>query len=267
MFRTRLALVWAVGMALAVGVAAVADEARKDQDRTAGAVYKASALNGIAFRNDNNENLGKLHDLVVNQDGHIVYGILSHGGVAGVGDKLFAVPPEALRTLHEENGKNVFTVHVSKQKLDNQPGFNEKDYPTAPDPLFQATNKDVTAERRTAATGDMKLMRLSKLDGTAVRNQAGEDCGKVRDFIVSLHEARVASAIIGYGGTARIGEKHFAAPWKAMELKSLTGNPAQVSFVVRVSKQTLDSNPGFDKNGFPTEKDLDVFRNADRGGK
>jgi sporulation protein YlmC with PRC-barrel domain len=267
MLRTRLALVGAVGVALAVGVAAGADEPRKDQDRTAGAVYKASGLFGIAFRNDNNENLGKLHDLMVNQDGHIVYGVLSHGGVAGVGDKLFAVPPEALRTLHEANGKNAFTLNVSKQKLDSQTGFNEKDYPTAPDPIFQTANKDTTAERRTAATGDMKLMRLRKLDGTAVRTQAGEDAGTVRDFIVSLHEARVQSAIIGYGGTARIGDKYFAAPWKAMELKSLAGNPAQVSFVVHVSKQTLDSNPGFDKNGFPTEKDLDVFRHADRGGK
>jgi len=266
MHRIHLALVWAAGVALVVGAAAGADEARKDQ--TAGAVYKASALNGIAFRNDANEVVGKLYDLVADQDGRIVYGILSHGGVAGVGDKLFAVPPEALRTLHEANGKNAFTVRVSKATLDNTPGFNVKDYPTAPSPIFQATDKDNATERRTEASSaaDKKLMRLSALHGTHVRNQAGEDCGAVRDFVVSLHDARVESAIIGYGGTARIGEKYFAAPWKAMELKSLAGKPSDVSFVVSVSKQTLDSNPGFNKNGFPTEKDLDVFRNKDRGG-
>jgi sporulation protein YlmC with PRC-barrel domain len=269
MSRIRLALAWAASVVLAVGAIAGADEARKTQDPTAGIVYKARALHGIAFRNDSNENLGKLYDLMVDQNGRIVYGILSHGGVGSIGDKLFAVPPEALHALTEVNGKNQFTLAVSKQKLDSQPGFNEKDYPTAPDPIFRATDKSSTIERRTEASsaGDVRLMRLSKLDGTPVRNQAGEDCGKVRDFIVSLHNARVESAIIGYGGVTRLGEKYFAAPWSALELKSLTGKPSEVCFVTHVSKQTLDNNPGFDKNGFPTPKDLDLFRHRDGGEK
>jgi sporulation protein YlmC with PRC-barrel domain len=263
MLRYHLALAWAAAAALAAGAAAV-----KDGDNTAGFVYKASALNGIHFRNAEGEDFGKLHDLMVNQDGVIVYGILSHGGVGNIGDKLFAVPPASLRTLTEVNGKNQFTLSVKRQTLDEQTGFNEKDYPAAPSSLFQEGAKDETVRRtEVSAPEDVKLFRLSKVDGTPVRNQAGEDCGKVRDFVVSLHDGRVESAIIAYGGTARIGEKFFAAPWKAMELESLTGKPTEVSFVVRVSKQTLDSNPGFDRNAFPTQKDLDLFRNPDRGGE
>src|SRR5207244_7518049 len=115
--------------------------------------------------NDKAEDLGKLDDLMIDQDGRIVYGIMSHGGLAGVGDKLFAVPPEALRTLSEVNGKNQFTLDISKATLDNQPGFNEKDYPTAPSPIFKATDKDNTVIRRTAASAgnDTTLMRLSNL--------------------------------------------------------------------------------------------------------
>jgi len=267
MHHFRFALVWAIGAALAVGAAARADEPRKTTDKTANAVYKASGLKGIHFRNDKGEDLGKLDDLMIDQDGRIIYGVLSHGGLGGVGDKLFAVPPEALRTLSEVNGKNQFTLDISKATLDNQPGFNEKDYPTAPSPIFKSTDKDNTVIRKTAASAgnDTTLMRLSKLNGMAVRNQAGEDCGKVRDFIVSLHDGRVEAAIFSYGGTARIGDKYFAAPWKVLEMKSLTGKPSDVCFVVRVSKQNLDNSPGFDSKGSPTEKDFDLFRNKDRG--
>jgi sporulation protein YlmC with PRC-barrel domain len=264
--RTQIALAWAAGMALAAGGATAADDTRKDADATAGVIYKASGLYGIHFYNAEGQDLGKLHDLMVDRDGRIVYGVLSHGGVAGVGDKLFAVPPDCLRTLKEVNGRNQFTIAgVSKQTLDNQPGIDEKDYPTAPNPLFAGGATDDTVRRNeAAASGDGKLMRLSKLDNTQVRNHAGEDCGKVRDFVVSLHDGKVTSAFIGYGGTAGIGDKHFAAPWKALELKATTGSPTEMSFVARVSKQNLDNNPGMAKGAFPTDKDLDLFRGTDK---
>jgi hypothetical protein len=260
MARSRLALVWAAGVALAVGVAVAADEGKH---QVPDAVFKANALHGIPFRNAHNETLGKLADLMVDEHGQIVYGVLSHGGVAGVGDRLFAVPPEALKTLGDipnHPDKKAFTLSVSKATLDTNPGFNEKDYPTAPSPLFMKAEKGDTTVRRSAAASDKTMYRLRALDGTPVRNQAGEDCGKVRDFGVNLHDGRVVFAIFSYGGTARIGDKYFAAPWQALELKSLTGKPSQVAFVVHASKQTLDNNPGFNKHGFPTEADLNLFR-------
>jgi len=263
MIRTRFALVWAAGVALAVGVVAVAHEARTVPE----AIFKASALYGLPFSSATNESLGKLTDIMVNEKGEIVYGVMSHGGLAGVGDKLFAVPPEALQTLGEVPNhpeKKQFVLSVSKATLDAQPGFNEKDYPTVPDPLFKQTPRDNEIARRTAAASDQKQYRLRALEGIAVRNQAGEDCGKVREFGVNLHDSMVAYAVFSYGGTARIGEKHFAAPWKAMELKTLTGKPTEVNFVVRVSKQTLDSNAGFNRNGFPSEADLKLFENPGR---
>jgi len=263
MVRTRIALVWAAGVALAVGVAAYAARPATVPE----AIFKASALWGLPFSNANNESLGKLQDIMVDEKGHIVYGVLSHGGLAGVGDKLFAVPLTALQTLGDvpnHPDRKQFVLEVSKATLDAQTGFNEKDYPTVPDPLFTKTAKDNETVRRTAATSDQKQYRLRALDGMAVRNQAGEDCGKVRDFGVNLHDGNVAYAAFSYGGTARIGEKYFAAPWKETEFKSLTGKPTEVYVVVHVSKQTLDNNPGFNRNGFPSEADLKLFNRSDR---
>src|SRR5436190_21783688 len=139
---------------------------------------------------------------------------MSHVGLAGVGDKLFAVPPESLKTLGDvpnHPDRKQFVLDVSKATLDTQPGFNEKDYPTVPDSLFAKTPRDNQTVRRTEATGDQKQYRLRALEGIGVRNQASEDCGKIRDFGVNLHDGKVAYAVFSYGGTARIGEKYFAA--------------------------------------------------------
>jgi len=263
MVRTRIALVWAAGVALAVGVAAQAARPATVPE----AIFKASALWGLPFSNANNESLGKLNDIMVDEKGNIVYGVLSHGGLAGVGDKLFAVPLAALQTLGDvpnHPDRKQFVLEVSKATLDAQTGFNEKDYPAVADALFTKTSKDNETVRRTAATSDQKQYRLRALEGMQVRNQAGEDCGKVRDFGVNLHDGNVVYAAFSYGGTARIGEKYFAAPWKDTEFKSLTGKPTEVYVVVHVSKQTLDTNPGFNRNGFPSEADLKLLTRSDR---
>jgi len=265
MVRTRIALVWAAGVALALGVASWASQPR--EATVPEAIFKASALYGLPFSNANNESLGKLNDIMVDEKGNIVYGVMSHGGLAGVGDKLFAVPPDALKTLGDvpnHPDRKQFMLSVSKATLDAQPGINEKDYPTAPNPLFMKTEKDNETVRRNAATSDQKQYRLRALEGTPVRNQASEDCGKVRDFGVNLHDGKVVYAVFSYGGTARIGEKYFAAPWNQAELKALTGKPTEVNFIVRVSKQTLDGNPGFDHRGFPGANDLKLFEPVGR---
>jgi len=264
MLRPRIALSWAAGVAVAAGLAAAGPV------RTATvpeAIFKASALYGIPFDNANNESLGKLTDIMVDEKGQIVYGVMAHGGVVGVGDKHFAVPPEALKTLSDvpnHPNKKQFVVSVSKAALDAQPGFNEKDYPTAPNAIFLKPTHDNEPVRRNAARSDQKQYRLRALEGIAVRNQAGEDCGKVRDFGVNLREGQVVYAVFSYGGTARIGEKYFAAPWKATDVKALTGKPSEVDLVVRVNKQTLDTSPGFDRHGFPSDKDLALFDQSGR---
>src|SRR5439155_4179558 len=86
--RARIALAGAAGVTLAAGLGAWAGQ---PPERTVpDAVFKASPLYGIPFSNANNESLGKLSDIMVDEKGRIVYGVMSHGGVAGVGDKLFA---------------------------------------------------------------------------------------------------------------------------------------------------------------------------------
>jgi hypothetical protein len=55
--------------------------------------------------------------------------VISHGGILGVGDKLFAVPWQAL-TLSEE--EKVFYIDVEKELFETAPGFDKDDWPEHP---------------------------------------------------------------------------------------------------------------------------------------
>ena len=64
---------------------------------TAPAVLSATSIDGNDIRNTQGEDLGKVKDLMIDlADGSVSYAVVSYGGFLGMGDKLFAVPFEAL---------------------------------------------------------------------------------------------------------------------------------------------------------------------------
>jgi sporulation protein YlmC with PRC-barrel domain len=77
--------------------------------------------------NARGENLGHVEDLMIDLDrGCIAYAVLSFGGVLGIGDKLFAVPWNALKldTIEER-----FILDVPRERLENAPGFDKDHWP------------------------------------------------------------------------------------------------------------------------------------------
>jgi len=222
-------------------------------------VFRASALKGIPVRNAKTEDLGKINDLVVDKDGKIVYGVLSYGGVAGVGDKLFAVPPSQLNlgTMPGNANKPQFTVSADKSQLETSPGFNEKNYPTEPSSIFMG--HDAARTTTGSRTEHADQWRVSKIIGLPVKNNAGEDLGKVNDVMVSLKNAKIVYVAVQHGGTLSGGAKYFAVPWDVMAIKPLS-KPTDVNVVLDVSKATLDGAPGYDQKNWPTEPDRQMFR-------
>lgn len=90
-------------------------------------INKASKLIGMQVRNTKNENLGKISDIVINQQsGKVAYVALSIGGVLGVGDKLVAVPFEALTPSRGQTG---LVLDIEKQRLEQAPGFSQNNWP------------------------------------------------------------------------------------------------------------------------------------------
>ena len=62
--------------------------------------------------------------------GNVGYAVLSFGGFLGMGEKLFAVPWNALvlDTTHKR-----FVLNVEKDRLKNAPGFDKDDWPNMAD--------------------------------------------------------------------------------------------------------------------------------------
>lgn len=90
-------------------------------------VLSASTMIGDKVINAKGEDLGEVKELMIDLDnGRVSYAVLSFGGFLGVGDKLFAIPWEAL-TLDTE--KHAFILNVEKELLENAPGFDKDKWP------------------------------------------------------------------------------------------------------------------------------------------
>jgi sporulation protein YlmC with PRC-barrel domain len=95
-----------------------------------------------------------------------------------------------------------------------------------------------------------QLLSTSTLSGDKVKNAAGDDLGKIEDFMVDLDSGRIAYAVLSFGGVLGMGNKLFAIPWQALTL-----NANDHSFLLNIPKETLENAPGFDKDHWPDMSD------------
>ena len=94
----------------------------------------ADTLVGNDVYNGKDEDLGDVKEIMLDMHtGRVSYAVLSFGGFAGMGDKLFAVPWDAL-TLDTENKR--FTLNVEKDRLKAAPGFDKDEWPDMADPSW-----------------------------------------------------------------------------------------------------------------------------------
>lgn len=105
-----------------------------DQHRSDGPgpeVMDAATLIGDKVVNAKEENLGKIEAIMLDvTTGRIAYAVLSFGGFLGMGTKLFAIPWFAL-TL--DAAEKRFVLDVSKERLENAPGFDKDHWPSMAD--------------------------------------------------------------------------------------------------------------------------------------
>jgi sporulation protein YlmC with PRC-barrel domain len=87
----------------------------------------ATTVIGSKVVNPEGEELGSIKDLMIDlDDGQIAYVVLSFGGFLRLGDKLFAIPLEALTFEAEEH---TAILDVDKEVLKNAPGFDKDHWP------------------------------------------------------------------------------------------------------------------------------------------
>ena len=100
------------------------------------ALMGAGTLTGNDVVNKAGDDLGDIKEFMLDmRNGRVSYAVLSFGGFLGMGDRLFAVPWDAL-VLDTVNKR--FTLDVNKERLETAPGFDKDNWPNMADQTWAA---------------------------------------------------------------------------------------------------------------------------------
>src|SRR3990172_4561231 len=93
-------------------------------------VLATTSIIGNKVINTSGEQLGTIKELMIDlEDGQIAYAVLSFGGFLGLGDKLFAIPLEALTFGSRSSEDQTVILDVDREVLKNAPGFDKDHWP------------------------------------------------------------------------------------------------------------------------------------------
>jgi sporulation protein YlmC with PRC-barrel domain len=266
-----------------VGSAYGADTKIKKTDSDT--VLRAYDMLGMNVRNAKGESLGEVKDLMVDLEhpAHVRYAAVSYGGLLGVGNKLFAVPWNAMKLRHDaDNAKRVFLeLDVDQASLKNAPGFDKDSWPDFADAHWadsvhkhyrvhaENANVDVEVTRKVAPPANGKrevaglLRRVSKIEGVEVKNEENQKIGKIEDLAIDANNGKVRYVAMSFGGFLGVGDKLFAVPWGAVRFE-YSAKDKKDCLIFDVNKETLSNAPGFDKDHWPNFADPKWSAETDR---
>jgi sporulation protein YlmC with PRC-barrel domain len=99
-------------------------------------VLSAGSLIGTAVVNAAGESLGSIEEIMLHTEtGDAAYAVLSFGGFLGIGDKLFAVPWEAMTV---DTATERIVLDVDRERLENAPGFDKDNWPLTADAAWMS---------------------------------------------------------------------------------------------------------------------------------
>jgi sporulation protein YlmC with PRC-barrel domain len=210
--------------------------------RTGPEILLTSDLIGMKVVSTQNEDLGKIDDVVVYPGGDAAYAVLSFGGVLGVGDKLFAIPWSSFRSnvdlikndpmnrdgeIVKRDGERTLVLNVEKDRLKGAPGFDKDNWPIRANAGWTKEIDEYYARRdglegnrpveaSAARTVPATAWRVSELKGVNVETPTGEKLGDIEQIAIDTN-GRVNYAVVSVGGFLGIGERRVAIPWDALK--------------------------------------------------
>jgi hypothetical protein len=98
--------------------------------------------------------------------------------------------------------------------------------------MQSTTSADLTA-RETSS-----LIAADKVDGTEVRNPAGETLGTIERVMIDKRSGKVAYAVMRFGGFLGLGAERQPIPWNLLKYDEDVGG-----YVLNLSRETLEGAP------------------------
>ncbi|XZE20346.1 PRC-barrel domain-containing protein [Pirellulaceae bacterium SH449] len=106
---------------------------------TSGPGIRASKLMGMNIQNSKKEHVGQIKDIVVDpMSTRIQYVAVTYGGFLGLGNKMFAVPMQAIKVQQDPDNRDqvVLVLDVTKEQMNGAQGFDEANWPNFSDEKF-----------------------------------------------------------------------------------------------------------------------------------
>ena len=95
----------------------------------------AFALPHTVHAQQGRPHLGEIKEIMLDmRTGAIAYAVMSSGGVLSIGEKLFAVPWEALKL---DTANKRFTLDIAKARIESAPGFDTHHWPDMGNPQWK----------------------------------------------------------------------------------------------------------------------------------
>ena len=219
---------------------------------------RASKLMGKEVKNAKGENLGEIKDLMVDmKSGQVPYAVLSFGGIAGLGDKLFAYPVSSFKP---SANSDELVLNVDQERLKNAPGFDKDKWPDWTNNNYRSEidryHNSPSAKTASASSG---LMRASKVLGKDVNDRQGKDAGEIEDLVVNLGNGKVHYAVLDFDKAWSPDDKLVALPLKAFTIPS---DPDK-DLVLNASRDTIKAAKAFDEKQWADLNKPDFKRSMD----
>jgi sporulation protein YlmC with PRC-barrel domain len=86
--------------------------------------YEVGEIVGSDVKTPEGEELGRIHDFVIDSNGRVAFMILAYGGFMGMGEKRVAIPFGAF--TYDRIGRHL-VLDVSREKLESAPSFERSE--------------------------------------------------------------------------------------------------------------------------------------------
>ncbi|WP_417396672.1 PRC-barrel domain-containing protein [Gimesia chilikensis] len=226
---------------------------------------RAGSILSKGITNLQQQDVGEINDFVIDsKNGKIRYAAVTYGGFPGFGNKIFAVPFEALAVLPNNNHEHYhrFLLDVNQEQLDGATGFDQDHWPDFADQEFlNRLDRRYNIRRDQEVTSSNAVIRANQLLNLKVLNIEDHQIGKVEEIILDTAHRKARYIIVALDDDTANESKFFAVPFQALQVKSKLKNDNQLNLVLKMSSHQLAKIQGFDRDHWPDFTDP-VYRKS-----
>jgi sporulation protein YlmC with PRC-barrel domain len=260
MFRPllTLAIVTAMGLTAAQAQTPPARDSAHPSIATLTAPGGADArkLIGRNVKNAQNEIIGEIKSIHLDQSGKVDGILVGVGGFLGVGEREVLL---AWRDLQIDANGEVVRANMTKDQLKAMSGYTYKD-PAYRGTVFtdngvwQADRTDTASNATvpTRSTGDFNVagqMSSSALVGKTVKNATNENVGTIQDIYLD-NTGAVKLVVVSVGGFLGMGAKDVGVPWSDLKFGR---DGSSITVMTNWTKDSLKAMPDYkDERRMPT---------------